>query len=107
MDTPFNLHGKIALVTGGSRGIGEAIAKTLAHHGAHVIVASRKLEPCQAVAAAIRGEGGSAEAHACHVGELEQINTLYSVVAKAHGRLDILVNNAATNPYFGPIIDTE
>jgi NAD(P)-dependent dehydrogenase (short-subunit alcohol dehydrogenase family) len=103
----FDLSGKIALVTGASRGIGESIAKTLAAYGAHVIVSSRKIEGCEAVVTAIRAAGGSAEAIACHIGEMEQIEALFGAVRARHGRLDVLVNNAATNPYFGPIVDTD
>jgi NAD(P)-dependent dehydrogenase (short-subunit alcohol dehydrogenase family) len=106
-DTPFDLSGKIALVTGGSRGIGEAIARRLARSGAHVIVASRKLDGCRIVAESIVADGGSAEALACHIGELPAIEAAYRAVEAMHGRLDILVNNAATNPYFGPIVDTD
>jgi NAD(P)-dependent dehydrogenase (short-subunit alcohol dehydrogenase family) len=103
----FDLSGKIALVTGASRGIGESIAKTLAAYGAHVIVSSRKQEACEAVVAAIRDAGGSAEALACHIGEMAQIEALFGAIDQRHGRLDILVNNAATNPYFGSIVDTD
>jgi NAD(P)-dependent dehydrogenase (short-subunit alcohol dehydrogenase family) len=103
----FNLTGKLALVTGASRGIGAEIAKLFAAHGAHVIVSSRKLADCQAVVDSIVADGGSAEALACHIGEMEQIDALYAQIEKAHGRLNILVNNAATNPYFGHILDTE
>jgi NAD(P)-dependent dehydrogenase (short-subunit alcohol dehydrogenase family) len=103
----FDLSGKTALVTGASRGIGESIAHTLAAYGAHVIVSSRKLDACESVAAAIRAAGGSAEAAACHIGEMAQIEALFGDIAERHGRLDILVNNAATNPYFGPIVDTD
>lgn len=105
--TTFNLTGKIALVTGASRGIGAEIARLLAAHGAHVIVSSRKQADCQSVVDGIAGDGGSAEAVACHIGEMEQIEALYAHVEKTHGRLDILVNNAATNPYFGHIVDTD
>jgi NAD(P)-dependent dehydrogenase (short-subunit alcohol dehydrogenase family) len=104
---PFDLAGKIALVTGASRGIGEAIARTLAAHGAHVIVSSRKAEGCESVARSIREAGGCAAAHACHIGEVEQIRATIAAIETEHGRLDILVNNAAANPYFGPIVDTE
>ncbi|MBL0313589.1 MAG: SDR family oxidoreductase [Holophagaceae bacterium] len=102
----FDLSGKIALVTGASRGIGEAIAKLLAAHGAHVIVSSRKAERCAPVVQAIEASGGSAEALGCHIGEVEQIDALFKAIEAKYGRLDILVNNAAANPYFGPILDT-
>ncbi|MES2919796.1 MAG: SDR family oxidoreductase [Pseudomonadota bacterium] len=107
MTNPFDLTGKIALVTGGSRGIGESIARLLAANGAHVIVASRKVDGCERVAASIREAGGSAEALACHIGEMEQIDATFAAVEQQHGRLDILINNAAANPYFGPIQDTD
>jgi len=103
----FDLTGKIALVTGASRGIGEAIAKLLAEQGAHVIVSSRKLDGCQAVADQITADGGSAEALACHVGSMEQIEEAFTIIKNQFGKLDILVNNAATNPYFGHILDTD
>ncbi|WP_250463829.1 SDR family oxidoreductase [Microbulbifer litoralis] len=103
----FDLTGKIALVTGASRGIGEAIAKLLAEQGAHVLVSSRKIEGCQAVADAIVDAGGKAEALPCHIGNMEEIERVFGEIRQKHGRLDILVNNAATNPYFGHILDTD
>ncbi|MFC5430598.1 SDR family oxidoreductase [Paraburkholderia denitrificans] len=103
----FDLTGRIALVTGASRGIGEAIARLLAEQGAHVIVSSRKLEDCESVAASIRAAGGNAEAFACHVGRMEDIAATFAHIREKHGRLDILVNNAAANPYFGHILDTD
>lgn len=108
MNTPklFDLSGRIAAVTGASRGIGAAVAHLLAAHGAHVIVSSRKPDDCQNVVDAIRTAGGSAEAIGCHIGEMAQIGAFFQTLAERHGRLDILVNNAATNPYFGPIVDT-
>ncbi|VUD52524.1 4-formylbenzenesulfonate dehydrogenase TsaC1/TsaC2 [Thalassocella blandensis] len=102
----FDLTGRIALVTGASRGIGEAIAKLLADYGAYVIVSSRKIEDCQHVANTIIDQGGKAEAFACHVGKMEDIQSIMQHIETRHQRLDILINNAATNPYFGPIIDT-
>lgn len=103
----FDLTGRIALVTGASRGIGEEIARMLADHGAHVIVSSRKIEGCRAVAEAITAAGGSAEPFACHIGDMDQIAAIFEHIKATHGRLDILVNNAATNPYFGHILDTD
>ena len=106
-NNPFDLSGKIALVTGASRGIGEGIARLLAAQGAHVIVSSRKQDACEGVAASIREAGGKAEAYACHIGEMAQIDKLFADLEAQHGRLDILVNNAATNPHFGHITETD
>ncbi|MEI6894066.1 MAG: SDR family oxidoreductase [Colwellia sp.] len=103
----FDLSGRVALVTGASRGIGESIAKLLAQYGAHVIVSSRKVEACQAVVDRIIEAGGSAQAIACHIGDLTQIEDIFAAIATQHGKLDILVNNAAANPYFGHILDTD
>jgi len=103
----FDLTGKIALVSGASRGIGESIARLLGEHGAHVIVSSRKIDDCTTVADAIREAGGSAEAFACHVGSMDDIAATFEHIRSTHGRLDICVNNAATNPYFGHILDTD
>ncbi len=103
----FELNEKIALVSGASRGIGRAIAELLASQGAHVIISSRKLEDCESVVKAIRGAGGSAEAMACNIGDMAQITRIFDQIREQHGRLDILVNNAATNPYFGHILDTD
>ena len=103
----FDLTGKVALVTGASRGIGESIARLLATYGAHVIVSSRKLDGCESVAKSIRDSGGKATAMACHVGEMAQIDATFDAIKKDFGQLDILVNNAAANPYFGHILDTD
>lgn len=103
----FDLTGRLALVTGASRGIGEAIARTLAANGAEVIISSRKQEGCEKVAESINAEGGKAHAVACHIGEMDQIGALFRKIRDEHGRLNILVNNAAANPYFGHILDTD
>lgn len=103
----FDLEGKIAFVSGASRGIGEAIAKLLAQQGAHVIVSSRKIDGCQAVADEINAAGGKATAIACHIGEMEQIQAVFAQIREQFGRLDILVNNAATNPQFCNVLDTD
>jgi len=103
----FDLTGKIALVSGASRGIGAAIAKSLAGQGAHTIVSSRRQANCEAVVDDIVAAGGSAEALACHIGELDQIEALFASVRQKHRRLDVLVNNAAANPYFGSILKTD
>lgn len=100
----FDLSGKVILVNGGSRGIGEAMALEMGAHGATVIVSSRKLEAVQAVADKITAAGGAARAFACHTGQLEQVDALFANIQAEFGRLDVLVNNAATNPYFGPMV---
>jgi NAD(P)-dependent dehydrogenase (short-subunit alcohol dehydrogenase family) len=107
MNEGFDLRGRVALVTGASRGIGEAIAKALAAHGARVVVSSRKADACARVVSDIENAGGHAEAMACHIGEPAQIDEVMRRIEASHGRLDILVNNAATNPYFGPVVDAD
>ena len=102
----FDLRGRTALVTGASRGIGKAIALLLAEQGAHVIISSRKAESCADVVREVQEAGGSAEAIACHIGDLQQITATIEQIRERHGKLDILVNNAAINPYFGHILDT-
>ena len=103
----FSLEGKIALITGGSRGIGEAIAMALAEQGAHCILISRKIEGLQAVREKIEARGGKADAIACHVGHMDQIENLLTQIEAKFGKLDILINNAATNPYFGEMIGAD
>lgn len=103
----FDLDGKIAFVSGASRGIGAAIAQLLAQQGAHVIVSSRCLESCEAIVETITAAGGKATAMACHIGEMEQISAVFAQIREQFGRLDILVNNAAANPFFGNILDTD
>jgi len=101
----FRLDGKVAIVTGGSRGIGKEIAIALAEQGARIALASRKQEALNGVAEEIRQQGGECLALACHVGKPDQIRAFMDKVVETYGSVDILVNNAATNPYFGPIID--
>jgi len=101
----LDLSDRVALVSGGSRGIGESTARLLARYGAHVIVSSRQKDGCERVAAAIRDEGGKSESRVCHIGDLDQVEALFADVARDHGKLDILVNNAATNPYYGPLVE--
>ncbi len=101
----FSLTDRVAIVTGGSRGIGEAIAKGFAEQGAMVIVCSRKQDGVDAVANEIKASGGQAIGIACHTGQTAAIEALYARVKEEFGRVDILVNNAAANPYFGPSID--
>ena len=103
----FDLTGRVALVTGASRGIGAAIAATLAAYGARVVVSSRRQEACEEVAARICEAGGEAEPLACHIGEPDSISEACRAIDARHGRLDILVNNAATNPYYGPALDMD
>ena len=102
--TTFSLEGKVALINGGSRGIGEAIAKGFAQHGATLILSSRKQDGVDRVANEINAAGGKAVGIACHAGKLDQVDALFSRIRSEFGRLDVLVNNAATNPYFGPIL---
>jgi len=99
----FDLAGKIALVTGSSKGIGEAIAHALARKGAHVVVSSRKIEHLQPVAEAIQAEGHRALALPCHVGDAAQREQLVGTIENTLGGIDILVNNAATNPVYGAL----
>jgi len=104
----FDLSGRIALVTGASRGIGSAIAEALAEHGAKVVLSSRKQEGLDAEAARINERfPNAAEGIAAHAGRQEDLERLVTTVMERHGRIDILVNNAATNPYFGSMMDME
>lgn len=101
----FDLSGKVALVAGASRGIGEAIAHGFAEQGATVVCSSRKVEDCQKVADAIIAKGGKATAQTLHLGEIDKHDEALEKLMSDHGRLDILINNGATNPYFGPAHD--
>ncbi len=101
----FSLKDRIAIVSGASRGIGEAIARGFVEQGATVIICSRKQEGLNAVAESLRKLGGTVVPIACHTGQTASIEALYARVKQEFGRVDILVNNAATNPYFGPAVD--
>jgi NAD(P)-dependent dehydrogenase (short-subunit alcohol dehydrogenase family) len=100
----FDLVDKVAIVTGGSRGIGREIALAFASAGARVVVSSRKQASLDAVAAKIKAEGGTALAVAAHVGQEATLTALVERAVEAFGGVDILVNNAATNPHFGPLM---
>ncbi len=100
----FDLVDKVAIITGGSRGIGRALALAFAEAGATVVVASRKQEGLDAVVAKIEAQGGKALAVPAHVGREETLTALVERAVEAFGGVDILVNNAATNPHFGPLI---
>lgn len=103
----FDLTGKVALITGASRGIGQAIAEAYAASGAKVVLASRKQEGLDKVAKIINDNGGDALAIAAHTGSLEAVEALVAKATEAYGGIDIVVNNAATNPHFGPIMTAE
>jgi NAD(P)-dependent dehydrogenase (short-subunit alcohol dehydrogenase family) len=103
----FDLAGKVAIVTGASRGIGEAIARAYASAGARVVISSRKQESLENVAASIRQQGGEALPVAAHNGDKAALQALARSALDAYGKIDILVNNAATNPHFGPLLTAE
>src|SRR5687767_12230963 len=103
----FRLDGKVALITGASKGIGEAIAELFASAGAKVIVSSRKQEAIDAVVKSITDKGYKAHAIACNVSDAQDIDRLVSETNAVYGSIDILVNNAAANPAFGPVVQTD
>lgn len=103
----FDLSGKIAIVTGASKGIGEAIAELYGVAGARVVVSSRKLEAVNQVVDSITKKGGQAKAIACHMGDAADIDRLVNETIAAYGTVDIVVNNAATNPVFGPLVEAD
>lgn len=102
----FSLKGKVALVTGSTKGIGEAIARMLSQAGAHVIISSRKQNDCDRVAQSFRDSGLSAEARACHIGRMDDIQSMSQHLNETYGGLDILVNNAVLSP-LRTIADTD
>ncbi len=101
----FDLSGRTAIVTGSSRGIGRAIAETLARAGAKVVVSSRKAEACATVVAAIETTGGRAITVPCNVGHKDQLAALVAETRRQFGAIDILICNAAVNPYYGPLAE--
>ena len=101
----FRLDGRVALVTGASRGIGRAVALALAHAGADVVIAARKEADLQGVADEVRALGRRALAVPAHLARRSDVDRLFDTALETLGRLDILVNNAATNPVFGPLVD--
>ena len=100
-DDLFDLTGKVALVTGSSRGIGRAIAERFAQHGAKVVVSSRKLDACEAVVAGIKQRGGEATAIAGNIASKEELSDLVDKTRRTYGEIDVLVCNAAVNPHYG------
>lgn len=102
-DDLFDLTGKVAVITGSTRGIGLAIAHQFARRGARVVVSSRKADACEATKNDILAAGGEAIAVPCNIGYKEQLQALVDAALTAWGRIDVLVCNAAVNPYFGPM----
>lgn len=99
----FDLNGKVALITGSTRGIGFAIARRMAEFGAKVVVSSRKADACAQAAAKIEAEGGTVLAHAANIGEKAALQALVDRTLGEWGRIDVVVCNAAINPYYGPL----
>lgn len=105
--TDYSLEGKVALVTGGSRGIGREIAMRMAQAGAKVVVCSRKMENVQTVADEIEAGGGEALAFQAHVGRPGDVTALVEQTVETFGKVDVVFNNAATNPHFGPLLTAD
>src|ERR1700675_1282242 len=104
-NTPFDLTGKVAVITGSSRGIGRSSAELLAKLGAKVVVSSRKADACHEVAEGIKKAGGDAHVIPCNISRREEVEALISGATTHYGKIDILVCNAAVNPYYGPLLD--
>ena len=105
-DPLFSVAGRVVLVTGGSRGLGRAMCLGLAERGARVVIASRKIDACEQLAAQIRDKGGEAAAVACHVGDWASLDQLVAAAADQWGRLDGMINNAGMSPMAPSLLDT-
>lgn len=101
----FDLRGKVAIVTGSSRGLGLASAKGMAAHGARVVISGRKLDACEAAAAEIRAEGGEAIAISCNIGRRDELQRMVDAALQAWGRVDVVMANAAIHPWVGSVLD--
>src|ERR1700682_18748 len=104
-NTPFDLTGKVAVITGSSRAIVRSSAELLAKLGAKVVISSRKADACKEVADGINKSGGDAHVIACNISRRDEVEALISGATKHYGKVDILVCNAAVNPYYGPLLE--
>ena len=101
----FDLSGKVAVITGSTKGIGKALAEEMAAHGARVVITSRKGDACEAVAKSITEAGGEAVAIPCNISHKDQLENLVAKTREIYGRIDVLVCNAAANPHYGPTLE--
>src|SRR3981081_4093752 len=104
-NTPFDLTGQVAVITGSSRGIGRSSAELLAKLGAKVVISSRKADACEEGASGIRKSGGDAHVIACNISRREEVEALIKGATRHYGKIDILVCNAEVNPYYGPLLE--
>jgi NAD(P)-dependent dehydrogenase (short-subunit alcohol dehydrogenase family) len=101
----FDLTGKVALITGGSRGLGKEMALAFADHGADVVITSRNVESCEEVAAAVEAKGRQALPYACHVAHWDELEPLVDAAYNRFGKVDVLVNNAGMSPLYPTVLD--